>query len=168
MEEARGDAGLSRISDATNRFYDRIRHRSASAAAATPGTLPGFSALRGHKYCLLVTFKRSGEPVPTPVWFGLGDDGRLYARTESHVAKVKRICNDPHVRAAPCSMRGRPLGPTAEGTARILPPEDEPRAEAAISANYGLFRRLYEGAGQRLDIPLVYIEAVPSGQEVSQ
>ena len=70
----------------------------------------GFEHLRGHKYCLLVTYKRSGEPVPTPVWFGLGD-GKLYVRSEAGVAKVRRIRNDPRVRVAPCTVRGKPLGP---------------------------------------------------------
>ena len=79
--------------------------------------MPGFEHLRGHKYCLLVTYKRSGEPVPTPVWFGLGD-GELYVRSEADVAKVKRIRNDSRVRVAPCTVRGKPLGPPAEGRAR--------------------------------------------------
>jgi hypothetical protein len=56
-------------------------------------------------------------------------------------------------------MRGRPLGPPAEGSARVLGPEDAAHAERAISANYGLLRRIYEGVGQRLSsIDQVYIE----------
>jgi PPOX class probable F420-dependent enzyme len=153
----------SRITAATDFVYGRMRHADAwSSAKAAP--LPperGFDSLHAHKYCLLTTFRRSGEPIPTPVWFGLAD-GKVYFRTEAGVGKVKRIRNDPRVRVAPCTLRGRPLGPPAEGRARVLGPEDAERAERAIAANYGLARRLYEAIGERFSsIDQVYIEIAP-------
>src|SRR5436309_1558760 len=84
------------------------------------------------------------DPVPARVWFGVGEGG-LCVRTEAAVGKVKRIRNDPHVRIARCTFRGKPLGLTVEGKARVLPAAEEERAERAIAANYGLGRRLYEG-----------------------
>ncbi len=146
----------SRITALTDFFYLRMRHRDAWSSAAGEAVPPEqrFESLRGHSYCLLTTFRRSGEPVPTPVWFGLAD-GRLYLRSEAAVGKVRRIRNNPRVRVAPCTLRGRPLGPPAEGRARVLAPNESQRAERAIAANYGLFRRLYEGAGNRLPIDLV-------------
>jgi PPOX class probable F420-dependent enzyme len=149
-----------RLSDASNRFYNRMRHRAAFEAAAQQGTAPDFEALRGHKYCLLVTFRADGRPVPTPVWFGLAD-GRAYVRTEAGTAKVKRIRRDPHVRVGPCDPRGKPKGPLAEGTAQVLPAAEEQRAERALQANYGLGRRLYEGALGGL-VDAVYLEISPS------
>jgi PPOX class probable F420-dependent enzyme len=153
----------SRITAATDFVYGRMRHADAwSSATADP--LPperGFDSLRGDKYCLLTTFRKSGEPVPTPVWFGLAD-GKVYFRTEAAVGKVKRIRNNPRVRVAPCTLRGRPLGPPAQGRARVLGPDEAERAERAIAANYGLFRRIYEAIGQRLSsIDQVYIEIAP-------
>jgi uncharacterized protein len=153
----------SRITVATDFVYGRIRHADAwSSATAEP--LPperGFDSLQGHKYCLVTTFRRSGEAVPTPVWFGLAD-GNIYFRTEAAVGKVKRIRNDPRVRVAPCTLRGRPLGPPAEARARVLGSEDSERAERAIAANYGPARRLYEAVGQRLSsIDQAYIEIAP-------
>ncbi len=124
--------------------------------------IPGFEQLRGHKYCLLVTYKRSGEAVPTPVWFGLGDE-ELYVRSEADVAKVKRIRNHPQVRIAPCTVRGRPLGSPAEGRARVLEQRgEEQEAEAALRANYGLGRKLYEGVGGALGTGTVYLEITPA------
>jgi uncharacterized protein len=152
-----------RLASVSNRFYHRIRHRDAHAVARGPATAGSFDALHGHKYCLLVTYKRSGEPIPTPVWFGLGDDGRLYVRTETAAAKVKRISHDARVRVAPANVRGKPVGPVAEGTARVLPVDEHDRAERALQSNYGLGRRVYEGmATGPLGVATTYLEVTPA------
>ncbi|HYY74199.1 MAG TPA: PPOX class F420-dependent oxidoreductase [Solirubrobacterales bacterium] len=152
-----------RLAELSNRFYLRIRDRDAwSIAEGEPRTF-GFDALEGHKYCLLVTYRRSGEPVPTPVWFGIAD-GKVYVRSETQVGKVKRIRANGRARVAPCNFRGKPIGPAAEGRARVLPPQEEDRAEAALAANYGLTRTLYEGAGGRLGVKTLYIEIAPVGE----
>ena len=54
------------------------------------------------------------------------------------------------------------LGPAAEGTARILPPEQEEGAERAIQAYFGLGRRMYEGVAMNLGPDGVYLEVTPS------
>jgi PPOX class probable F420-dependent enzyme len=152
VEEARGDAGVN--------VLDAVRHRSAAGAARSHATTGGLDPLRGHKYALLVTFKRSGEPVPTPVWFGLGDDGHAYTRSEATAWKVKRIARDPHVRIGPCDARGRPRGELIEARARVLGP-DHAVAERAIASNYGLGRRLYSTFVSRFANGLTYIEIAP-------
>ena len=161
MEEAWGDAGLTRFTRVQNRFLDRIRSGKATEAAGQPGTARDLSALDGHQNCLLVTFKRDGSPVPTPVWFGVSG-GKLYVRTESDTAKVRRIRNDPHVRVGPCNTRGKPLGPLAEGVARVVGPADEARAESAIQSNFGKGREVFEAMGDRMGVKTVYIEVTPS------
>ena len=153
---------MTRMADLSYRMYDRARHRKAFEVARSPGSAADFSALRGRKYALVVSFKRSGDPVPTPVWFGLDDGGRLYFRSEPRTAKVRRIRNDPHVLVAPCNPRGKPLGPAAEGRARLLPPEENERAEAAIQSNYGLGRRIYETPLDRVGMEVVYVEVSPA------
>jgi uncharacterized protein len=147
-----------------NRFYDSIRSRAARRAADGPAVGGGFEALRGHKYCLIVSFKRDGTGVPTPVWFGLDDDGRLFFRTGANVAKVRRIRNEPRVLVAPCNVRGKPLGPSIEATASVAAPERKEHAEAAIQSNYGLGRRIYEGAADAVGGDEAYVEVVP-GEE---
>ena len=153
----------SPITAFTDFVYLRMRHGDAwsSATAETIAPEQGFESLRGRKYCLLTTFRKSGEPVPTPVWFGLAD-GKLFLRTEAAVGKVKRIRSNPRVRVAPCTFRGKPSGAPAEGRGRILDANESERAERAIAANYGLFRKLYEGVGNRLPIELLYIEIEPA------
>ena len=75
----------------------------------------------------LASFRKNGNPVYTPIWFGEKDD-KLYVMTRSDSGKYKRIRNNPKVRIAPCTMRGKITGPEFAATARILPPEDWPWA----------------------------------------
>ena len=144
-----------------NRFYDWIRSKRARRALDEPSVSGGFDSLRGHKYCLVVTFKRDGSGVPTPVWFGLDDDGRLFFRTGAEVAKVQRIRNERRVLVAACTVRGKPLGPSIEATARVLGTERKEHAEAAIQSNYGLGRRLYESAADAVGGGEAYVEVAP-------
>jgi uncharacterized protein len=148
-----------RVADGWYGFLDRIRHPDAKSVASSPGA--GGDVLRGHKNCLVVTYRRSGEAIPTPVWFGTAD-GKVYFRTEERVGKVKRISANDRVLVGPCDSRGKPLGPVAEGRARILPAAEEARAEAAIQANFGLGRRLYKMVVARPGPRFVYVEITPN------
>jgi PPOX class probable F420-dependent enzyme len=95
--------------------------------------------IQDQKYISLVTFRKSGVAVPTPIWFGVGDD-KLYVMTRSDSGKYKRIRNNPKVRIAACTMRGKVIGPEFDARARILPPEDWPRARKTITKKYWLAR----------------------------
>jgi PPOX class probable F420-dependent enzyme len=148
------------IAHLSNRFYDAIRSSSARKAAEHPVAEGNLDALEGHKYCLVTTFKRSGEPVATPLWFGLGDE-KLYFRTYADAAKAKRIQNDQRVLVGPCDARGNPKGPMIEARARLLPESEESVAEQAIRANYGLSRRLYLAAFSGR-VPDTYAEVTPT------
>ena len=145
---------MSVRSATSNKLYDSIR--ASDAATVAEPTVSGFAHLAGHKYCLIVSFKRSGERVPTPVWFGLDADGKLYFRSYADGAKLRRIRNDSRVLVAPCSNRGKPLGPAAEGRARVLGPEDD-HAERIIQSNYGRFRQIYTAGND----DAAYVEVVP-------
>jgi uncharacterized protein len=147
-----------RLADASSRFYLRIRHPQAwQAEFAAAGN---FDSLHGHKYALLHTFRKSGEAVPTPVWFGLAD-GKLYFRTYADAPKVRRIRNNPRVLVGPCDVRGKPKGPLGEGRARVLSAAEKGAAERAIQSNYGLFRRIYEGSFA-MKVEGAYVEVEPA------
>jgi PPOX class probable F420-dependent enzyme len=148
-----------RLGRATDRFYDRMR--SPQAAHVTDAAPTGdLGEVRGHKYCVVVTYKRNGEGVPSPVWFGTGD-GKLYFQTGASSVKVTRIKRNPAVRVAPTTSRGRPLDAPFVATARVLESADErARAESCLRANYGLGRWLYSRFGDRL--ASVYIEVTPT------
>jgi len=148
-----------RIAHASNRLYDATRSPKARQAAegATSGDL---AALEGQKHVLVTTFKRSGEPVSTPLWFGL-DGGKLYFRTYADTVKLKRIRNNPRVLVGPCDPRGNPKGPMVEARARPLSQDEESLAEQAIGRNYGVFRRLYLAAFSGR-VPDTYVEVTPA------
>jgi hypothetical protein len=97
------------------------------------------SEIQGQKYISLTTFRKNGIPVATPVWFGEADD-KINVMTRSDSGKYKRIRNNPHVLAAPCTMRGKVTGPTFAATARILPEADWPVARRTIQKKYWLAR----------------------------
>lgn len=77
-----------------------------------------FSHLRREKYIDLVTFRRSGAPVHTPVWFA-EDAGKLYVMTRSDSGKAKRLRNNPRVEIAPSTIRGKVTGPSVPGVATV-------------------------------------------------
>jgi len=89
----------------------------------------------GQKYISLTTFRKNGAAVPTPVWFGEEAD-RLYVMTRSDMGKTKRIRNNPQVRVAPCTIRGKVTGPEFPALARILPPQNHAQARQTINRKY--------------------------------
>ena len=144
-----------RVADVWNGFLGRVRHRDAEKLEA--GDRHDFGEFDGRRHCLVVTYRRSGEAVPTPVWFGIAD-GRIYFRSEERVGKIKRIRANDRVLVAPCDGRGKPLGSGVEAHARVLPAEEEERAETAIQSNFGLGRRMYEGVAMSAGPKGVYVE----------
>ena len=151
-----------RLADASYWLYDRSRHSSAFAAAAEPGTAHDFSGFADNKYAALVTFRKDGTPVPTPVWFALLDNGRFVTCTDGRTAKVSRMRRDQRARVFPSDPRGKPLGPAVEGTARILEaPEECRQAEEALDAKYGRTRRVYERVMTRPQ-DMLYVEVTPA------
>src|SRR3981081_3000777 len=97
------------------------------------------AAIQGQKYISLTTFRKNGAAVATPIWFGEGD-GKLYVMTRSIFGKCKRIRNNPQVRIAPCTIRGKAKGPESPATARILPVAEHSRARHLINRKYWLSR----------------------------
>ena len=124
----------------------------------------GFASLSGHKYCQLITFRRSGAAVATPVWFAVSDD-RLYVKTERPSGKLRRIRNDPRVEVAPCTARGRALGEAVCARARLLGADEAGVAERALCERYGFGRRIFgwlvEPLLARRGLEPVWLEVTP-------
>ncbi|MFZ0478171.1 MAG: PPOX class F420-dependent oxidoreductase [Terriglobales bacterium] len=101
--------------------------------------MPIPAEIHGQRYISVATFRKTGVPVYTPVWFAEESD-KLCFMTNSNLGKVKRIRNNPQVKIAPCTIRGKITGPEFTATARIVPAEDAARVRRAIKAKYFLAR----------------------------
>ncbi|HLW00557.1 MAG TPA: PPOX class F420-dependent oxidoreductase [Ktedonobacterales bacterium] len=111
-----------------------------------------FAQLHKASYMSLTTFRKSGMPVATPVWFA-ERDGTVYLFTFPEAGKVKRIRHTARVTFAPCTFNGKVTGPANEGTARILTaPEDEALAEQTLAKKYGLLWRIYNAFSDMSDV----------------
>jgi PPOX class probable F420-dependent enzyme len=146
-------------------FYplmERGRHSKAEQAAQEPPAATDLKGLQGARQALVVTFKRSGEAVPTPVNCAISDDNKVYFRSEPQMAKVKRIESNPRVLVGPCSARGKPRGPLAEGSARVLRADESQRAYELVRGNWSPAMWPSEMAMDRLGVSVVYIEIRPA------
>jgi PPOX class probable F420-dependent enzyme len=95
--------------------------------------------LSNQKYILITTFRKTGVPVRTPVWFA-EENGKLYIFTNPESGKVKRIGNNPDIKIAPCTIRGKITGPEFSGRARILPQTAAPGLRKLLERKYWLMR----------------------------
>lgn len=97
--------------------------------------------LAKHKYISFETYRKSGQPVSTPVWFMI-DNNLVYVVTRSTTGKVKRLRNNPAVRIAPSGYRGEPKGEWISGKARFSEGAEAERAVQLRKKKYGLQARL--------------------------
>jgi len=98
---------------------------------------PSFEQLAAERYISLVTFRRNGNGVPTPIWVAAAD-GKLYAVTNGTSVKMKRLKADDKVRLAACDARGNVRGEWVDGHAkRVEDPALIDRATKALQQKYG-------------------------------
>src|SRR5512141_213966 len=92
----------------------------AGAAPARAADHPLASA----KYVALTTFRRTGAPVTTPVWFAasLDEPGLFAVITVDDTGKTKRLAHTETVDLQAGDMRGRvvPGAPVFHGTATVV------------------------------------------------
>lgn len=143
---------------------DAFRAEEAATVLDRPVTYGSFASLTGS-YVLLVTYKRDGTPMPSPVWFARDTvDGQeqVYVWTEVNAWKAKRLRNDPRALLAACSPRGVPLDDPVAATGRVLTDQDErKRAATVIRRSWGPTQRLFE-AMSRPVTEVHYLAFVPA------
>jgi PPOX class probable F420-dependent enzyme len=104
-------------------------------------------SLADARFVSLTTFRRSGEPVSTPVWVGR-DGAALVVLTPSASGKVGRLRADPRVEIRPCGRFGKVADgiDAIAGTAELREdPVDVERARAMIRRAYPLESRVVLG-----------------------
>lgn len=112
----------------------------------TNETTNPFAYLAPHQFVVLATLRRTGEAVPTTVWFAY-DQGKVYITTGKNAGKTKRIRNNGQVTMVPSDRAGNLVGePAVAGMAREANEAERPQAFAVLQAKYGeMFTRI---AGQ--------------------
>jgi uncharacterized protein len=96
-----------------------------------------------RKYLNLETYRKSGQAMPTPVWF-VEDGGAYFIRTVQNAGKVKRVRNNPEVRIVPCGQRGEVQGEWVGATASIASAAEAARADQLLTRKYGLLKRIFD------------------------
>lgn len=110
-------------------------------------------ALFPGRYLSVTSFKRDGTGVATPVWF-VCDGRRLFAFTDLHSAKIRRIRNNPHVLVASCRVNGKLRREPVSGRAEVLTAAAElEHVQKLLLARYRISYRvvmLFYRLGRRL------------------
>lgn len=99
------------------------------------------SQFAGQKYLSIETYRKTGEPVRTPVWF-VEREGVLYIRTPDDTGKYKRIRNNANVQIAPCDIRGKVKGEWQKAEAKVASEEEAQQARQMLKQKYGLIYRM--------------------------
>ena len=99
--------------------------------------VPDAAALARAPYVSLVTYRRSGAAVATPVWCAAdGDDFFVFSAGDA--GKMKRLRVGQRAACAICDVRGKRLSGERPARAEIITAEDDvARALAALRRKYG-------------------------------
>ncbi|MEE2782418.1 MAG: PPOX class F420-dependent oxidoreductase [Pseudomonadota bacterium] len=87
--------------------------------------------LQSARYVSLVTYRKSGKEVATPVWAAFEDD-TFYIFSAGEAGKVKRLRNSDKARIAKCDGRGKLLGEWYEAKAYLI--KDLTLTDTALAA----------------------------------
>jgi PPOX class probable F420-dependent enzyme len=109
--------------------------------------MAGLEQFKNQQYLNLETYKKSGQAMPTPVWF-VEQDGALYVRTEADAGKVKRVRNNSQVRVVPCGNRGQVKGEWVAGIAQVVDEAMSQRIDTLLKKKYGLLKMGFDLMGK--------------------
>jgi uncharacterized protein len=116
----------------------------------------GLSQFAHQQYLNLETYRKTGTPVATPVWFA-EEHGTFYIYSLAHAGKVKRIRNNSQVRIVPCDVRGHPTGAWVDAQARILDARGAARGHQLLNQKYGWMKRIGDAFSRLRRRPRVVI-----------
>ncbi len=112
----------------------------------------GRVSIADEKYVAFTTFRRSGDPVATPVWIAPLSGNRAGFTTGAASGKAKRLAHTSRVVLQPCSQRGVIVEGSDEvaAAARIVtgPGAESDEVRAAIKTKYGFAATAILAAGK--------------------
>ena len=107
-----------------------------------PPPTADLEALFPGRYLSVTSFKRDGTGIATPVW-SVSDGTRLFALTDLHSAKVRRIRRNPHVLVASCRVNGKLGSEAVPARAEVLTATaDLERVQQLLNERYKISYRL--------------------------
>ena len=117
------------------------------------------TSLETGKYINILTYKKNGDRVSTPVWF-IYKDNKIYIRTSNQSGKFKRIKNNNNVSYALCNIRGKIKGEWHSGVAKIEPDINK-KIFSKITEKYGIFAQIMNILYKikKMDIIILSIES---------
>jgi PPOX class probable F420-dependent enzyme len=103
-----------------------------------------FENLQAQQFMNLITFRKSGVEVRTPVWF-VQDGTSLYVMTGKDAGKIKRIRNNPSIVVEPSDRAGKTLGVAVTAHAQVISdPAVATHANALLNQKYGFMKRMFD------------------------
>ncbi len=122
-----------------------------------------FDVLRNRQYMNLITFRKTGEGIKTPVWF-VQEGERVYVMTVNNSGKIKRIRNNGRVEVEPSDRAGKPLGATVSAQARVLPPSENKCTNDLLNKKYGWQKRAFDVVLNLRRTERAYVEITPANE----
>ena len=99
------------------------------------------------KYVSLVTFRSTGERVPTAVWFAKFSDltNTYCVITETNAGKVRRIHQNPKIEIQVCDIKGKVNANATiySGVARLVTGSEAIEVRRAIAKRYGITYKIF-------------------------
>ena len=101
-----------------------------------------FENLQAQQFMNLITFRKSGVEVRTPVWF-VQDGTSLYVMTGKDAGKIKRIRNNPSIVVEPADRAGKTLGDAVTAHAQLIS-DPAVATHALLTQKYGFMKRMFD------------------------
>ena len=100
-------------------------------------------SIHNEKYLSLRTYRKTGVPVDTPVWFASLGDRTLYVFSAGNAGKVKRLRNTARTQITRCDYKGGSLGDWVDCKAFLVDDAAEvKRAHEQLLTKYGWSMRI--------------------------
>src|SRR5262245_5085337 len=127
----------------------RLREIGYVVGAVGTASTPELEPFVRQKTALLVSYRRDGTPVGTPLSVAVDGD-HAFVRSYERAWKTKRIRNRPEVELAPSTARGKPTGPAIRARARRLEGAEAKRAARALARKHPLLHGVVVPFGHRV------------------
>jgi PPOX class probable F420-dependent enzyme len=142
----------------------RLRELGYVVGAVGTAATPELEPFVRQKTARLVTYRRDGTPVGTPLSVAVAGD-HAFIRSFERAWKTTRIRNNPEVELAPSTMRGKPTGPAIRARARRLQGAEAREAARTLRRKHpllhGLLVPLMHRVGRSRTGRTVHFELVP-------